>query len=77
VRNGVLSYRQQKTGRSLEIPIHPELAAILAASPSNHLTYLTTAGGAPFTAAGFGNHFRQWCNEAGLKHCSAHGLRKA
>ncbi len=21
--------------------------------------------------------FREWCNEAGLPHCSAHGLRKA
>ena len=31
----------------------------------------------PFTDAGFGNKFRQWRNEAGLRHCSAHGLRKA
>jgi hypothetical protein len=36
-----------------------------------------TAFGRPFTANGFGNKFRQWCNEAGLPHCSAHGLRKA
>ena len=42
-----------------------------------HLTYLTTAFGKPFTAAGFGNWFREQCNEAGLPHCSAHGLRKA
>ena len=27
--------------------------------------------------AGFGNKMRQWCDEAGLPHCSAHGLRKA
>ena len=25
----------------------------------------------------FGNKFREWCDEAGLRHCSAHGLRKA
>src|SRR5262249_49928695 len=31
----------------------------------------------PFTAAGFGNWFRDRCNEAGLPQCSAHGLRKA
>lgn len=31
----------------------------------------------PFTPAGFGNWFRERCNEAGLPHCSAHGLRKA
>ena len=26
---------------------------------------------------GFGNRFRKWCDDAGLPHCSAHGLRKA
>lgn len=33
--------------------------------------------GKPFTANGFGNKFRDWCDETGLSHCSAHGLRKA
>nr|WP_300975481.1 tyrosine-type recombinase/integrase [Sphingomonas sp. LHG3406-1] len=33
--------------------------------------------GRPFSRKGFGNKFRQWCDEAGLPHCSAHGLRKA
>ena len=32
---------------------------------------------APSTAPSFGNWFRDRCNEAGLQHCSAHGLRKA
>jgi integrase len=77
IRNGVLIYRQRKTGRLLEIPLHLNLLEILAASPKGHLTFLTTASGAPFSAAGFGNLFRQWCNDAGLSHCSAHGLRKA
>jgi integrase len=31
----------------------------------------------PFSLAGFGNWFRECCNEAGLPQCSAHGLRKA
>jgi len=35
-----------------------------------------TERGAPFTAAGFGNWFRDRCDEAGLSQCSAHGLRK-
>lgn len=78
VRDGALHLRQQKTGAALVIPIHPTLAAILAATPTNGLTFLTTSTGAPFSPAGFGNLFREWCNEAGLpKHCSAHGLRKA
>lgn len=33
--------------------------------------------GRAFTDAGFGNKFRSWCDEAGLPHCTAHGLRKA
>jgi integrase len=47
------------------------------ATRSKHLTFLVTELGAPFTAAGFGNWFRDRCNEAGLPHCSFHGLRKA
>ena len=43
----------------------------------DHLTFLTTQFGQPFTAAGFGNWFRERCDGAGLRHCSAHGLRKA
>lgn len=60
-----------------ELPILPELRAELDASPSGHLAYLVTKFGKPFTANGFGNWFRRRCDEAGLPHCSAHGLRKA
>jgi integrase/recombinase XerD len=38
---------------------------------------LATARARPFTPSGFGNKFRDWCDQAGLPHCSAHGLRKA
>src|ERR1035437_488055 len=61
----------------LDIPLHPDLLAIIAATPSGQLAYLVTAFGQPFTAAGFGNWFRDRCDEAGLPNCSAHGLRKA
>jgi integrase len=78
VRGGVVHVRQQKTGTMLAIPVHPALQAVLDATPSEHLTFLTTAYGKPFTAAGFGNWFREQCDAAGLpKHCAAHGLRKA
>jgi integrase len=60
-----------------EKPILPELAAVIEASPTGDLTFLVTSAGKPFTAAGFGNWFRERCNEAGLRQCSAHGLRKA
>ena len=78
VRAGVVHVRQQKTGAMLAIPIHPALQAVLDATPSEHLTFLVTEYGKPFTAAGFGNWFRDQCDAAGLpKHCAAHGLRKA
>jgi integrase len=78
VRNGVVQVRQQKTGNMLAIPLLPALAAIIEATPSDHLTFLVTSFGKPFTAPGFGNWFRDQCDAAYLpKHCAAHGLRKA
>src|SRR5262249_43776170 len=78
IHNGAIQVRQQKTGAELVIPMHPDLKVILDATSSNHLTFLITAFGKPFTAPGFTNWFRQVCNEAGLpKGTSAHGLRKA
>ena len=81
VRDGRLKYRQAKNEHrnpvDLEIPVHPDLMGIIEPAPTKHLTFLTTAYGRAFTAAGFGNAFRRWCDEAGLSNCSAHGLRKA
>jgi integrase len=57
--------------------VHPTLRAIIDATPSGHLTLLITELVAPFTAAGFGNWFREQCDMANLHHCSFHGLRKA
>ena len=59
------------------LPVLPQLRAILDVSPLGETTYLVTEFNKPFTANGFGNRFRKWCDEAGLTHCSAHGLRKA
>jgi integrase len=78
VRGGMIHVRQRKTGTTLAIPVHLELQRVLDATPGEHLTFLTTAAGKPFTPAGFTNWFRQMCNEAGLPTgTSAHGLRKA
>ena len=81
VRDGWLTFTQQKNRNRkpvhLEIPIRPELQAIIDATPSKGLTFLSTRSGGNYTADSFGNTFRAWCNQAGLPHCSAHGLRKA
>ena len=62
---------------TLQLPILPQLQTIIDATPSGNLSFLVTQFGKPFTGAGFGNWFRRRCDEAGLPHCSAHGLRKA
>jgi integrase len=79
VRGNSLHLVQQKTGRELQVPIHPNLAAALGPKPgATNLTFLVTSAGAPFTANGFGNLFRSWCTEAGLPAgLASHGLRKA
>jgi integrase len=78
IHGGVLRIRQQKTGTLVEIPVHATLREVLDATPSKHLTFLTTKDGKAFTAAGFTNWFRECCEAAGLPDgCSPHGLRKA
>jgi integrase len=77
IRDGVLQVRQLKTGAELSIPVHADLHAIIAESTAGQMTFLVTEFGKPFTAAGFGNWFREQCDMASLRHCSAHGLRKA
>ena len=78
VRNGYVTVRQEKTGATLELRLLPPLAASLAACRSNHLTFLVTQHGSPYTAKGFGNWFSDAARKAGLPSgVSAHGLRKA
>jgi integrase len=81
VKDGWLRMVPRKTRhkrlRTSEKPILPALADVLAQTPVGDLTFLVTDFGKPFTANGFGNWFRKRCNEAGLPHCTAHGLRKA
>jgi len=77
VKDGSMRLRRGKNGLEGTIPILPPLQAVIDATQIGHLTYLVTAFGKPFSDAGIGNWFRDRCDEAGLKHCSAHGLRKA
>jgi integrase len=78
IRDGVLTVKQEKTGATLAIPVHPHLQAVLDAAPSEHLTFLVTATGKPYGGNAFSEQFRKWCDAAGLpKRCKPHGLRKA
>lgn len=76
--DGQVVYKQAKTGKVLVLPAAPQLLGAIKATPMTGIeTFLVTDYGKPFTANGLGNKMRQWCDEAGLPHCSAHGLRKA
>jgi integrase len=82
IRGSRLQFVQAKNEHrspvSVDIPVHPDLAQVIAATLlTGHSTFLVTEYGKPFSPAGFGNRFREWCDQAGLPHCSAHGLRKA
>lgn len=78
LRGELLVIRQQKTGTLVEIPVLPELQVELDRLPVGQLTFLTTGYGKSFTAAQFGNWFRDRAAEANLpKGFNTHGLRKA
>ncbi len=79
IRDGRFEITQSKTGAVLKLPIAPQLLeAIVAMPPSRgNMCFIVNAHGRPFSRKGFGNKFRQWCDEAKLPHCTAHGLRKA
>jgi integrase len=80
--NGALSnFQPQKTSRTggvrINVPLLAETVEAINATPvTGAKTYLVTAFGKPFTANGFGNKMRDWCDQAGLPECSSHGLRK-
>ncbi|MDO6414029.1 tyrosine-type recombinase/integrase [Sphingomonas sp. BIUV-7] len=78
LKEGLINFRPGKTGREMWVPAAPQLTeAIAAMQRVGFKTFLVTEAGNPFSRAGFGNKMREWCDEAGLPQCTAHGLRKA
>lgn len=80
VKDGSITFMPQKTRKlkkELTLPILPPLQTVIDNTTIGITTWLVTSRGKPFTAAGFGNWFRDKCDEAGLpKGRSAHGVRK-
>lgn len=75
-----LTLTQQKTGKTLTLPIHPALADALAKAdiPPDAPAFLLTQYGKAYTGSGFSNYFHNAAQAAGLKdQASPHGLRKA
>lgn len=78
IRGAIIKFEQSKTGKVLVLPAAPQLIAAIRAMPMAGIeTFLVTDYGKPFSPDGLGNRMREWCDQAGLPHCTAHGLRKA
>jgi integrase len=82
VKHDMLTFTQHK-GRNrkphpMQLNILPVLQSTIDASPCGDLTFLVNDfNNRPYNQLGFSHRFRDWCDQAGLRHCSAHGLRKA
>lgn len=61
----------------IEARLTDEAVGAIEAVGASGAAFITTSRGTPYTIESFGNAFSAWCTEAGLPHCSAHGLRKA
>ena len=61
----------------MEARLTPELMDALEKTETGTDSYVLSSRGTPYTIESFGNAFSRWCGEAGLPHCSSHGLRKA
>ncbi len=79
VAGGVIRFRTGKTGAELSTALPWALAdAIEAMGPIDRLTFLATSHGKAFrTGAAFYNWMKARCEEAGIGHCTPHGIRKA
>lgn len=80
IAGDVLSIQPVKTQRSsgviVTVRILPALADSIAKTAIGDKTLLISGWGKPFAVKGFGNWFRDRCDEAGVPG-AAHGLRKA
>lgn len=63
--------------RKLHLPILPQLQEAFENTVTGNMTFITTDNGKPYSPASLGGMFRDWCDQAGLPHCTLHGLRKA
>lgn len=81
ITTGALRYVPKKTlyrrRKMVEKPILPLMRRVLTESQLGTMTFLVNEYGKPFTEKGIGNKMRDWCDQAGLHHCTAHGLKKA
>lgn len=78
IQGGVIRVVQGKTGTELFIPLHPNLAAVLAKWPRTADAIIASGRRKAHTVESFGNLMADAIGDAGLPAiCVLHGLRKA
>lgn len=78
IKAGRIAVDHVKDNNDTSVRMLATTKAALDALPAAPIKFIiVTQFGKPFTDAGLGNRMRKWCDEAGLPHCSLHGLRKS
>lgn len=75
ISGGVWRLTQEKTDTKLAIPLHPDLAAQMAAWPRTAVTVLTQANGRPWARDGLTMAVMRVMESIGRKGLNMHGLR--
>ncbi|MEJ2459768.1 MAG: tyrosine-type recombinase/integrase [Novosphingobium sp.] len=77
IQGGRIQLSQSKTSAAVDVPVVEPLAQALAAGPVGTGTILENSKGQPYSPKTFYQMMKKACIEAGLPHCSPHGLRKS
>ncbi|OHT22178.1 tyrosine-type recombinase/integrase [Edaphosphingomonas haloaromaticamans] len=77
IEGGRIRLDQSKTSNAVDVLVVEPLQEALDAGPLGEATLLESNRGEPFTPKGFYNLMKRACIQAGLSHCSPHGLRKS
>ncbi len=76
IKEGILTYRRQKSKVEANVPVTPELKAVIDRTAHIAPAFVLNRKGKPYTAESIGNLFRDAANAAGMV-ARLHGLRKA
>lgn len=75
IKGDTMSVFNQKKDKTVEVPILPELAAMLGRQEKTAIAILTNSNGRPWTQGGLRNKLQEWAKDRGHK-VVPHGLRK-
>ncbi len=73
---GTLSIEQRKTGRKMQLPLHPRLRAALRLAPKYGETVIARTDGKPYTEDGFRTLLFRACVKLGKGRPTFHDIRR-